>query len=108
MKPLPFVGAIAGEETIVAHPAGRHKSLAQQRQHHVTAAENKRARAVAGFEESYSLRYAEATQDGKAGEQEKEGRQCREPNCARDRHGNSRSIFARPYRYVLPIVPKEL
>src|ERR1019366_7455270 len=81
-------GAIAGKESIIAHPAGRYKGLAQQRQHHVTAAKYQRARAVEGFEESYSLRYAEAAQDGKAGEQEKEGRQRHEPDGARDRHGN--------------------
>jgi hypothetical protein len=34
---------------------------------------------------------------GRAGEQEKEGRQRHEPHGARDRHGNSRLIFARPY-----------
>jgi hypothetical protein len=39
----------------------------------MTAAEYQRARAVERFEESYALRYAEAAQDGKAGEQEKEG-----------------------------------
>ena len=36
-------GATAGEETIPAYLAGRREGLAQQRQHHVTAAENKRA-----------------------------------------------------------------
>jgi hypothetical protein len=40
---------------------------------------------------SYTLRYAEATQDGKADEQEKEGRQCREPEPIRRKPGTPRS-----------------
>ena len=37
-------GAIARKESVVAHPSGHYKRLAQQRQHHVTAAEYQRAR----------------------------------------------------------------
>ena len=49
-------GAIAREKSIVAHPTRRHNGFAQQRQHHMTAAEDQRARAVERFEESYGLR----------------------------------------------------
>ena len=94
-------GAIARKESVVAHPSGRYKRLAQQRQHHVTAAEYQRARVVERFEESYALRYAEAAQDGKAGEQEKEGRQRHEPDGARDRHGN----MSRRWRRRRPAEP---
>src|ERR1700728_3508264 len=41
-------GAIAGEESIVANPAGANKSLAQQRQHDMAAAENERAGSIKG------------------------------------------------------------
>ena len=90
-------GAIAGEETIAAYLAGRHEGLAQQRQHHVTAVENKRARAVKRFKEGYALRHSEAAEDGKGRRAGERRPSAPRAHGARDRHGNSRSIFARPY-----------
>ncbi len=49
-------GAVAGEERVVGHPAGRHDRRLQQRQHDVAAAEHQRAGAVEGVEQLERLR----------------------------------------------------
>ena len=44
-------GTLAGKEEVVAHPAGRHERLAQQRQHDMTFPKNERAGPVERFEQ---------------------------------------------------------
>src|SRR5665213_93636 len=44
-------GAVAGEERIVAHPAGPDERLTKERQHDMAAAEDERARAVESIEQ---------------------------------------------------------
>ena len=61
--------AVAGEKRIVAHPAGRDKRLAQQRQHNVTASEYEGARAVERVKQRHTGAGTRALQNRQATEQ---------------------------------------
>jgi len=52
-------GAVAGEERIVAHPAGPDERFAKERQHDMATAEDERARAVEGIEQGETRRPGE-------------------------------------------------
>jgi len=64
--------AIAGQELGVRHPAGRHDLGLQQRQNHVTAAEDEGTRPVEGIEDGQRRRRNRLTQEWQHHEQPEE------------------------------------
>ena len=80
--------AIAGEEDVVADPAGGHDGLAQQGQDHMAAPEHQRARPVEGLEQREALGCSEISPYRQRHEQQQENGEGRQPDRARDGHGH--------------------
>ena len=65
-------GAVPRDELLVRHPAGRHHLGLEQRQHHVAAAEDERARPVEAVEDRQRLTRHDVAGDGQADQQGEE------------------------------------